>query len=166
MEQGYHQERGHKSQHYPDSKKESQKVARAMANPDMEYFLLTDKSPRTAFIQYLENQNLSYRPEELEYIVQESLPVILSLKNYYNRPRPAQVNPDIKAQPSETAQTPAYPSGHATQSYMIAKYLAKQHPLHYLQFYRIAHRIAKARVKAGLHYPSDNHKAFEIAHNF
>jgi hypothetical protein len=137
-----------------------------MAKPDMEYFLLTDKSPRTAFIQYLQDQNLSYQPEELERIVQESLPVIVSLKNYYNRPRPAQVNLAIVAQPSETAQTPAYPAGHAIQAYLIAKHLAKQHPVHYLQFYRIAHRIAKARVSVGLHYPSDNDKAFEIAHNF
>lgn len=155
----------HKSEYYPDSIKESKRVIKAMKNPDMEYFLLTDASPRHAFTQYLDHKKLSYDPEELKTIVQDSYPVIMAHKRYYNRPRPAQINNNILPQPSETAQTPAYPSGHAFQSYLLAKYLSTQHPFHRFAFYRIADRIARARLSVGLHYPSDNTQAFQLAHS-
>jgi hypothetical protein len=136
-----------------------------MKKPDMEYFLLTDESPRAAYIQYLEKHNLEYDSEKLSEIIKDSFPLIMAHKNYYNRPRPAQVNSKITPEPSETAKTPAYPSGHAFQSYLIAQYLSKKYPLHSFSFYSIANRIANARVSVGLHYPSDNRKAFDLAHS-
>ena len=51
---GYNPSKGVRKDNHPDSKKESKKVLRAMKNPDEEYFLLSDKSPRTPFIKYLE----------------------------------------------------------------------------------------------------------------
>jgi hypothetical protein len=154
-----------KPQYHPDSYQESQAVVEAMKNPDMEYFLLTDESPRAAYIQYLENHNLEYDPEKLAEIIKDSFPLVMAHKTYYNRPRPAQVNSQITPEPSETAKTPAYPSGHTFQSYLIAQHLSKKYPRHTLSFYRIARRIAHARVSVGLHYPSDNAKAFHLAHS-
>ena len=154
-----------KPQFHPDSYQESKSVLQAMKTPDKEYFLLTDESPRAAFIQYLENHNLKYDPEKLAEIIKDSFPLVMAHKTYYNRPRPAQVNSQIIPEPSETAKTPAYPSGHTFQSYLIALPLSKKYPLHTLSFYRIARRIAHARVSVGLHYPSDNAKAFELAHS-
>ncbi len=153
-----------KPQYHPDSYQESKSVLQAMKNPDTEYFLLTDESPRAAFTQYLENNNLDYDPQQLVDIVKDSFPLVMAHKNYYNRPRPAQVNSQIQPSPSETAKTPAYPSGHTFQSYLIARHLSKKYPLHTISFYRIARRIAHARVSVGLHYPSDNAKAFNLAH--
>ena len=51
---GYYPSKGVRKDNHPDSKKESKKVLRSMKNPDEEYFLLSDKSPRTPFIKYLE----------------------------------------------------------------------------------------------------------------
>ena len=153
---GYNPSKGVRKDNYPDSKKESKKVLRAMKNPDEEYFLLSDKSPRTPFIKYLEEEGLDYDPSELKRIINDSFPIIKSLKDYYNRPRPSQVNAKIKPFASLTSSTPSYPSGHAFQAFLIAKHLSKKYPFRTFKFYSIAERIAKARVSAGLHYPSDN----------
>ena len=75
------------------------------------------------------------------------------------------MNPEVKAVKTDTAETPAYPSGHAFQSFMLAKHLGKKYPQHKRKFYEMAHRIAASRVSVGLHYPSDNQKAFALAHS-
>lgn len=153
---GYYPSKRVRKGAYPDSKKESEKVLKAMKKPDKEYFLLSDETPKQPFIQYLEREDLDYNPEELQKIINDSFPVIKSLKFYYNRPRPSQINPKIKAVKSPTANTPAYPSGHALQAFLIAKHLSKKYPFKTFKFYSIAERIAKSRVSVGLHYPSDN----------
>mgnify|MGYP001196051086 CR=1 FL=1 len=163
---GYYSDKDTKSYLYPNSEVESKKVLRMMKNPDMEYFLLSDASPKKPFIDYLDNNNLDYDISELKRIINDTYPVIMSIKKYYNRPRPQKVNNLIKAQDSETANTPSYPAGHTFQSYVIAKSLSKIHPLHTFKFYRIAERIAKSRVSAGLHYPSDNTFSRHLARYF
>tara|TARA_Y100000996_G_C22548071_1_gene652627 strand:- start:1926 stop:2423 length:498 start_codon:yes stop_codon:yes gene_type:complete len=163
---GYYSEKGFKDDLYPDSYKESFKVLKKMKNPDMEYFLLSDESPRSPFIKYLESKGLDYDADELVDIINETYPVIIQIKNYYNRPRPEQVNSKIEAYDSNTAKTPAFPSGHALQSYVIAKRLSKKYPLHTLKFYRIADRIAESRVSVGLHYPSDNTFSRQLSNFF
>ena len=134
-----------------------------MKNPDKEYFNMSDKSPRYPFYHYLDSKGLKYNDKEIEKIIKDSYPVIKVLKNYHNRPRPAQVNDKIKPIPSKTANTPSYPSGHALQAYLIAKHLSKKYPFRTYKFYSIADKIANSRVSYGLHYPSDNTYAKELA---
>ena len=102
---------------------------------------------------------------ELKNIIKDSVPIVIAHKNYYNRPRPAQVNSNIVPPNTPTAKTPSYPSGHALQSYLVSKHLARQHPRHKRKFQQIAERIAKSRVTVGLHYPSDNALAYKLSQN-
>ena len=162
---GYDPSKPHKASHYPDSVRESKKVLRKMKNPDTDFYELTDLDSTIAFMRYMDEKGLPYEEKELKKIIDESYPIVKGMKDYYNRPRPNQVNKEIKALRSKTAQTPSYPAGHAFQSYLIAQHLSKKYPLHYFSFYSIANRIANARVSVGLHYPSDNKKAFELAHS-
>lgn len=162
---GYYPDKPFRPQDYLDSEKESLKVQRKMQNPDDEYFELTDQTPIIAFYEYLDAKGLDYSRDEILKIIHDTEPTLMALKNYYNRPRPAQVNSTLQPRKSSTAQSPSYPSGHAFQAFLIAEHLGKKYPLHYFKFQRIAHRIADARVKAGLHYPSDNRAAYRMAHN-
>jgi membrane-associated phospholipid phosphatase len=67
-----------------------------------------------------------------------------------------QVAPEkINAPKSMTADTPAYPSGHAYQSYYAAKLLSKWEPARKKEWDEIAERAAHIRVYMGIHYPSD-----------
>ena len=49
-----------------------------------------------------------------------ALPILLSLKRHYNRPRPGvlakKLGLDLPLFVLKTAETPSYPSGHATQA--------------------------------------------------
>ena len=164
-ESGYYFGFPHRSEAYPDSFTESKKVIGKMANPDTEYFLLSDKTPKTPFITYLTENNLDFSENNLSEIVKESYPIIMAHKRYYNRPRPAQVNSSIKPAQSSTANTPSHPAGHTLQSYLLAEHLSESHPQHKSAFFTIAKRIADARVSVGLHYPSDNQRAIEIFNN-
>jgi hypothetical protein len=148
---------------YPDTISESNKVIKKMKNSDSEYFLMSDESPVKPFTEYMDRHKLDYDAKKLKSIVLESYQPIKSLKDYYNRPRPHQVNPKIIPQPSSTANTPAYPAGHSTQSFLLARYLSREYPFHSFYFYRIAERIGQARIKAGLHYPSDHKFAKKVA---
>ena len=78
------------------------------------------------------------------------------LKYFFNRARPKHIIPDLDVLESETADTPAFPSGHAFQSYYLANYLSQLYPNKKDLFNDIAEKCAMARVYAGLHYPSDN----------
>lgn len=57
---------------------------------------------------------------------------------------------------SQTANTPAYPSGHCIQAYYLAKYLSSVYPDRSDEFFKLAEDCALSRAYAGLHYPSDN----------
>jgi len=160
---GYYPDLPMNANRYPDNIAESEKVLKKMKNPDSEYFLASDESPITPFVDYMDRHNLDYDFKKLESIVLESYSPIKSLKDYYNRPRPHQVNSNISPEKSTTANTPAYPAGHSTQSFLLAKYLSKEHPFHSFYFYWIAERIGQSRIKAGLHYPSDHKFAKQVA---
>ncbi|MBS0640785.1 MAG: phosphatase PAP2 family protein [Proteobacteria bacterium] len=91
-------------------------------------------------------------------------------KYRYKRPRPATVQPGL-VPPIDAPGHAAYPSGHATESMLVALMLeqilpasvipaggAEAGPLRIL-----ARRIARNREVVGLHYPSDARIAFKLA---
>jgi membrane-associated phospholipid phosphatase len=84
------------------------------------------------------------------------LGIIYSAKYIHNRARPTQIDPTIASLSSQTADTPAYPSGHAFQAYYLADILSQRYPHLTHRLLQIAEDCALARVYAGLHYPSDN----------
>lgn len=96
---------------------------------------------------------------ELERISAESVVPIIKLKWHYNRPRPYQVaeRTGVAFYPmaSRTADTPAYPSGHTIQAFLLAACLSRKYPQHRRAFMRLADSISKSRMVGGYHWPSD-----------
>ena len=83
-----------------------------------------DQEPYYAIRKVCEENNLEFHENEFNQIIKESVPVITHFKNFYNRNRPAEVLPRLNTLPSVTNKTRSYPSGHATQSVIIARYVA------------------------------------------
>ena len=165
-ESGYYFGFPHRSEAYPNSQKESFLVLEKMKNPDMEFFNMSDISPKQPFMNYLKENNLEFSENNLSQIIFESLPFLMENKRFHNRPRPTQVNANITPIQSQTAATPSYPAGHTFQSYLIAHHLSLKHPKHRDEFFQIAKRIADARVSVGLHYPSDNEGGIALANRY
>jgi membrane-associated phospholipid phosphatase len=93
--------------------------------------------------------------------------VALRWKAHVNRARPAQVFP-LLAPPVATPPHPAYPSGHATQTMLIARLVGAAMPPDLRgpmegQLRAMANRIAGNREIAGLHYGSDTRAGFLLA---
>ena len=138
---------------YPDNKNESVLVKNTInlrTKEDVNFFYLTNKSVIHAFKPYVSESEsyLKKKSTEQNYI-------ILFFKYLINRARPEQVDYSIKPIDTSTAQTPAFPAGHAYQAYYLEKHLSKKYPEKSNLFKKIAKECDLTRVKAGLHYPSD-----------
>ena len=85
-----------------------------------------------------------------------------ALTNYmklkFGRPRPYDIAPYMNRTLSSLVgdiDTASYPSGHAADSYLIAKVLSRFHSEHAEEFDSMARRIAESRMILGVHFPSD-----------
>ena len=112
------------------------------------------------FEKYCEENNLEYNKKYYKQIIKESAKTILSLKYYYNRPRPKQLADyygveEFKDVELSSMKTPSYPSGHSTQGHLVAELLGREYSGHYNKFKELANMISKSRLMARAHYPSD-----------
>ena len=116
---------------------------------------------------YMKSNNLKFDESTPKYIGQQCKPIIRHYKNFFNRPRPYQVaafyNKELRRFKTETAKTPAYPSGHTVQPLVVALHYAKKYPEHKQQLERAADICGYGRVLAGLHYPTDYKAGVELA---
>jgi len=150
---------------YPDSHTEintviTEYIMKRMPS-DVAFFRLTDMNPAAAFTTVI-------KPEEMSVVEMDRIMtgmrvvfITLTLKRIYNRARPAQVAPEIINEDngtllrSDSAATPSYPSGHAVQTYYLAKILSRKFPAKTHALMEVATKCANIRIMAGLHYPSD-----------
>jgi hypothetical protein len=128
---------------------------------DIAFFRITDMNVAAAFTSIITSDEMS--TVEMDQIMTNTrvMFVIKSLKWFYNRARPAQIAPDLINEAngtllrSESGDTPAYPSGHAVQTYYLAKILARRFPAKTQGLMEAATKCANIRIMVGLHYPSD-----------
>lgn len=150
---------------FPDSRAEIQTVVseyimKRMPS-DISFFRLTDMNPAAAFTTVIKPEEMSV--EEMDRIMTSSRVMFITkmLKWKYNRGHPAQIAPEIINEAngtllhSDSAATPSYPSGHAVQTYYLAKILARKFPAKTQAIMNVATKCANIRIMAGLHYPSD-----------
>ena len=128
-------------------------------NKEIEYFVkLTDRSCVYAFIHEIDELTL----EELNAIDDPVVPIIHFFKFLFNRPRPWQINPNLKHYDSVSAFSPSFPSGHSAQAQYLAKKLSQRYPEKKEKLYEIAEKCGLARVYGGLHFLSDHNFAKAI----
>jgi len=113
-----------------------------------------------SFMPYVEKNNLQVSSDELMEIFKQSSKFITTLKYKYNRPRPYQIADhygidDFKRHKLDSAQSPSYPSGHAVQGRLIARYLSDKDPEHKNEYMMVGHNISESRVMARAHFPTD-----------
>jgi membrane-associated phospholipid phosphatase len=143
---------------YPDNDKEIDFMVKEYISKrtqdDINFFFLTDHSPINAFKSKI-SEELYTKLSKIMTSYEVTSKIILC-KIIFNRARPMQVAPEkINGPESKTAATPAYPSGHAYQSYYAAKLLSLWDPTRKKEWDEIAERAAYVRVYMGIHYPSD-----------
>lgn len=105
-------------------------------------------------------QKIVGKDEDVSLIVEKSVPVILKLKNYFNRPRPRalakQYGIELDFVELDSMATPSYPSGHSTQGYLLANVLKNKYPEKAEELQKAADNISDSRNIARAHYRSDS----------
>ena len=114
-----------------------------------------DQEPFYAIRKVCEKQGLIFHPNEFDQIIDESVSIIKHFKDHFNRKRPIEVDKTLNTLPSKTNKTPSYPSGHAVQSRLVARYVAGKFPEHEAELIKAGNECGYGRVLAGFHYPSD-----------
>ena len=150
---------------FPDSRIEvelvmSEYIMKRMPS-DVAFFRMTDMNPAAPFTNVIKPDEMTL--EDMDKIMTSSRVMFVTkmLKWKYNRARPSQIAPELINEQngtllhSESAATPAYPSGHAVQAYYLAKILARKFPAKTHAVMEIATKCANIRIMAGHHYPSD-----------
>jgi acid phosphatase (class A) len=128
---------------------------------EREFAVMVDDD-RTHYALWLEEvgrlTGTVHRPAEVLRIVDASEGFLMALKGEFDRARPYQVAA-VLHKPLRVLvkdpKTPAYPSGHAFESYLLALHFSDIHPKHTFEFFALADMIADSRIVAGVHYPSD-----------
>jgi hypothetical protein len=101
---------------------------------------------------------LANRPKTealLSYVLSEFSAVVVVQKERFDRIRPSQLDKTLDIA-IELPDHPAYPSGHAAQSKLIALVLSELDPENTHAYEESALRVAHNREIAGVHYPSDS----------
>ena len=102
-----------------------------------------------------------------EDIISDIKNLLYKLKYFYQRPRPYQLAQYYKLKlfpyNSFSASTPSYPSGHTLEAYVILNVIADKNPNEYQFCREMIDDIAYSRLYLGLHYPTDNDFAKEVA---
>ena len=149
-----------KEKYFPNSSVELNSVLnhiKSRTKKDEQFHYLTDRSVSEAFAILLKKNGIKTCVKHLDKLITDSsiTNFIMKKKIKYNRIRPYQLYPKINKLYSKTANTPAFPAGHAFQAYLLAKLISKKHPNLKDKLYNLAYKCDIVRIKAGLHYPSD-----------
>ncbi len=114
-----------------------------------------------------EELGLEFNKDEAKELLKQSAKYLMELKYKYNRPRPYQLAEfygiDLNGTELDSMKTPSYPSGHATQGYLLGRFYSDRYPEHIGEFMKLGEEIADSRIKAKAHYPSDKQFGKELA---
>ena len=98
-------------------------------------------------------------------LIKDSAPVILELKKHHNRPRPYELDKNLKHFKMKSMETASYPSGHSVQGILIAKVLGDKHPKAKSAFVKTGENISYSRRVARAHYKSDSKVGEELGNS-
>ena len=157
----------------PDSKEAKEQMMKTVSevndatDKEKQEYINSDKDASYYIKKYMDENDLDYKEDMIEFIEDQCIPVIRHYKNTFNYPRPYQLaekyNVKLKKLKTGTASTPSYPSGHTVQPYVVANFYGKKHPEHKKNLRIMADKTAYGRVNAGLHYPMDYSAGIKLA---
>ena len=133
---------------------------------DVDYVRENDKV-KESFGKLHEELELEYNEDEAGKYLKESSKYIMELKYKFQRPRPHQIADfygiDLNGVDLDSMKTPSYPSGHATQGYLLGMIYSERYPEYRKEFMKLGEDIAESRIVGKAHFPSDKKAGIELA---
>jgi acid phosphatase (class A) len=110
---------------------------------------------------FFQSNNLPKTTAFFERVQADARTVTDNAKDYYNRPRPYVVDPSLAH--AKPKKHPSYPSGHASETMVLALVLADLFPDKHDAIIAISRNISWHRVEIGDHYPTDIYAGHVLA---
>jgi len=114
-----------------------------------------------------EELGLEFNKDEAKKYNRESAKHIMELKYKYQRPRPHQIADfygiNLNGVDLDSMKTPSYPSGHATQGYLLGMIYSERYPQYRKEFMKLGEDVAESRIIGKAHFPSDKKAGIELA---
>ena len=133
---------------------------------DREFVKEHDKVTKV-FGKLHEELGLEFNKDEAKKYNRESAKHIMELKYKYQRPRPHQIADfygiNLNGVDLDSMRTPSYPSGHATQGYLLGMIYSERYPQYRKEFMKLGEDIAESRIIGKAHFPSDKKAGIELA---
>ena len=133
---------------------------------DVDYVRENDKV-KESFGKLHEELELEYNEDEAGKYLKESSKYIMELKYKFQRPRPHQIADfygiDLNGVDLDSMKTPSYPSGHATQGYLLGMIYSERYPEYRKEFMKLGEDIAESRIVGKAHFQSDKKAGIELA---
>jgi hypothetical protein len=145
-----------------ETKREIKDLLKKQKNRTKEIYknILKERSLTYCIAQFA--QNVEEQKKLSDFLTTTVQPIHLAMKHHFNRVRPTFLESKLKAA-IDIPQHASYPSGHATEAYMLANIMSKKYPNQRENFFAKAKKIATNRERAGLHYKSDSEYGKKIA---
>jgi hypothetical protein len=122
---------------------------------------------KKVFKDYFRENDLDFPEKLVSDIIDGVSYLLIGVKNHYDRLRPnklaKKLGMDLDFVNLSSARTPAFPSGHTTQSHLLAYILSDMFPKHKKSFKKIADDISMSRMMAKVHFPSDIESGEKVA---
>jgi len=143
-------------------------IGAAQTEEDKEFVKDAEYDMKSIFIKFLKLNGVEeVTMEDLENISKELDPITFGLKYIFNYPRPYQLAAELKLPlyPSQTtdACSPAYPSGHSIDSFVIGGLIGKKFPQLKEDAEKLAAKISRSRLQGGIHFTFDQEFGKQIA---
>jgi hypothetical protein len=128
-----------------------------LTEEDYQFIKAANDSPPAVFYQWLTLRGQRVSMSEIQDMWKDpsNIKTVDAIKKAYKRARPYEKFPEVHLAPGIKTDDYSFPSGHACGAYYIASKLSDKFPHLSDGLYHLASRIAKTRIQAGVHYPSD-----------
>jgi len=134
-----------------------------------ETILLIDEDPLIIYKTILKKYSLPFPQNKFDTLYALLYEIVSDLKILFNRPRPNQIaefyNLNIDVIHTGTHHTPAYPSGHVAYAALAEQLLTVEFPHLKDELAEATRKVMLARVKQGVHFPSDNDASVLLVKN-
>ena len=143
------------------------KASENLTEEDKDFIKRAEDDHVKIFYEFLKEKGKEDTYDQIYAITVEMDPITFILKYHWNYPRPLQLAyyygvPLYPEQPSNSS-SPAYPSGHAIDSYCIALIYGKKYPELKNELLELAKRVSYTRLQGGVHYFFDIEAGKKIA---
>ena len=138
-----------------------ERVTANATKEEIEFAINAEVDEKKCYVNFCKTiLGLNLKTQFFDKLFNQTDPILMLLKNHFNRARPYQIAPlygiQLKFNVPSEAMHPAYPSGHAFDSFLVSRVLTNLKPEQSLEINKFCNDMAYSRFVAGLHYPSDN----------